>query len=270
MNDTHRTSSGGLLPADELHSTFPLAQTNLVSSSLQIMALQSRLRRALGHTVAVAGAKTYGELEERVVGNQIDSPVETRSDAPATARDSENQLPLDGCGIDLEDVDALPVADDYWEDEFYRDHFTEKEIAYCQLQSQPRQHFAVRWCAKEALRKADRRFLHLPFNHIEVCRSPDVVHLALVENGNSQLLPHRVSLTHTEQHAAAVVVISPTTDSSRSTTPQANGPPADQSVASNQSSSARNHSHVALSMAISALIIGSVALLQAFGLLANG
>ena len=59
------------------------------------------------------------------------------------------------CGIDIERVDAMPVTDDYWEHEFYKESFSKDEIAYCLLQENPRMHFAARWCAKEALVKCD-------------------------------------------------------------------------------------------------------------------
>ena len=65
----------------------------------------------------------------------------------------------------------MPVTDDYWEHEFYKESFSKDEIAYCVLQENPRMHFAARWCAKEALVKCDPAFKGQSFATMEVVRN---------------------------------------------------------------------------------------------------
>ena len=56
-------------------------------------------------------------------------------------------------GVDIEDLAALPQADDYREHPFYQDNFTSAEIAYCIRQLDARASFCGMWAAKEAILK---------------------------------------------------------------------------------------------------------------------
>lgn len=57
-------------------------------------------------------------------------------------------------GLDIEDVESMPHADDYREHPFYQDNFTATEIAYCLLQSNVRASLCGTWAAKEAILKS--------------------------------------------------------------------------------------------------------------------
>jgi phosphopantetheinyl transferase (holo-ACP synthase) len=59
-----------------------------------------------------------------------------------------------GIGIDIEEVAALPVADDYREHVFYRENFAAEELAYCIRQADVRAALCGTWAAKEAAIKA--------------------------------------------------------------------------------------------------------------------
>jgi phosphopantetheine--protein transferase-like protein len=99
---------------------------------------------------------------------------------------------------------------------FYRRCFTDEEIAYCEAQPAPAQHFAARFAAKEAAVKALSRVTNLAYWQIEVTRDEagapglriwDEARQALLDIlPDQQLL---VSLTHTDTTAAAIVVVSP-------------------------------------------------------------
>ena len=100
----------------------------------------------------------------------------------------------------------MPEADDFWEHDFYRTQFSVSEIAYCLLQSDPKVHFAVRWCAKEALKKCDRRFLSAEFASIQVSHGPDQIpFLQDISGSLPQPLPYTLALSHTDDLAMAVV-----------------------------------------------------------------
>ena len=100
-------------------------------------ALRSRLNIA---NPAVYTLKTFGELCQisgvAVSKSDIGVAVRTRDIYVSTARESqENGVAI---GIDLQSVDALPEESDFWEGEFYKQHFTGQEIAYALLQPEPR------------------------------------------------------------------------------------------------------------------------------------
>jgi phosphopantetheinyl transferase (holo-ACP synthase) len=106
----------------------------------------------------------------------------------------------------VELVENLPEADDPWTHPFYQEWFRPAEIAYCLMQEQPRLHFAARWCAKEALKKCDERFLREEMSRIELVRSPSgAVSLVHHAGETARPLPYAVSITHTPLLAAAVV-----------------------------------------------------------------
>ena len=113
-------------------------------------------------------------------------------------------------GLDIQEVGALPIPADYWEDDFYRENFDKSEIASAVVTAEPRTHLAGYWCAKEALRKCDPSFIGT---------RPDATAVAHDESGRPYLvsvtaagrtrLPHSLSISHSGQVASAVVVIGP-------------------------------------------------------------
>jgi phosphopantetheine--protein transferase-like protein len=122
----------------------------------------------------------------------------------------EERLGVDAglaCGIDIEAISALPEAEDYWEEPFYKANFTVAEIAYCVSQFNPRRHFAARWCAKEALKKCLAEYVPMEMNKIEVVRrdtgSP---FLQVLAAQGVRIPPVAVSLTHSKEWALALVV----------------------------------------------------------------
>lgn len=86
-------------------------------------------------------------------------------------------------GIDIEHVDRFASLDYATHRSFFDRLFTEKERAYCLSQSNPAEHFAVRFAAKEAVLKAgasaDIPMGAVDYTSIEVIRgefgSPTVI-----------------------------------------------------------------------------------------------
>ena len=199
----------GLSP-EAIDADFSLKSRGL-QSSVRRAALAAAIRRHLGVNIAeVYSVVTFRELEAAVFGGG--SQTALSSTKPAVLPKPAAVSALSGiddlaCGIDIEMVDAMPVADDYWEHEFYKASFSKDEIAYCLLQENPRMHFAARWCAKEALVKCDPAFKGQSFATMEVIRSESgEVSLAHHLNGTSEKPSVAVSISHTETMAAAVVV----------------------------------------------------------------
>jgi holo-[acyl-carrier protein] synthase len=177
-----------------------------LEGSIGRAALDAALRRRLGISCeAVYSAGSYGELEGAVLGTATAAPAPA---APQPAGPATPVAPAGlACGLDLELIENLPDAADFWEDEFYRQSFTSAEIAYCAKQANPRLHFAARWCAKEALRKCDPAFARVPFAAIELAQGEGgAIFLRHAGNGTAGPLPYAVSVSHTAVAAAAVVV----------------------------------------------------------------
>jgi phosphopantetheine--protein transferase-like protein len=194
-----------MLPAESLDSSTVLG--GVLSSSLGRARLDAALRSRLSiANPAVYTVKTFGELC-RVAGADIsgetaNSVVEAKSRPGLVAAGHGGATTA--LGIDIQSVASLPDASDYWETEFYQQHFTRQEIAYALLQTHPRESFAAAWCAKEALRKADNRWLSSGWKDTELTHD-EAGKPELTADGSP--IPCSVSLSHTEGIAVAVVAM---------------------------------------------------------------
>jgi holo-[acyl-carrier protein] synthase len=184
-------------------------------SSAGAMILQSIVRTATGNTGSTAGVRNFGELLARVTGQAAPNGVSAAEAAqpaviPPEVSGSLVQVGLAavGCGVDIEEVATMPDALDFWAHDFYTTHFSPEEIAYCVSQSDPRPHFAARWCAKEALKKASPIYLPLAPADIQVVRHPaGSVGLQVRTAGQWRDAPAAVSLSHSEQSAIGMVIL---------------------------------------------------------------
>lgn len=100
-------------------------------------------------------------------------------------------------GIDMESINAMPLADDFREDTFYQQNFSASEISYCILQHNPYASFAGLFAAKEAIAKTDNKYMELPFNLIEI--KHDL-------KGKPYFKDYAISISHTEAMAVSVVL----------------------------------------------------------------
>jgi phosphopantetheine--protein transferase-like protein len=192
---------------EEVGADFSLVR--FLSGSINVHLLESAVRQHLGIvSPPLHGLRTYAELEAAVLGTTA-APAGNAALAtgrpPAAGATNPTTSADVACGLDVESVSKLPVATDYWTHDFYVNTFSSVEIAYCTRQVEPRSHFAARWCAKEALKKCDAAFLAEPLVNIQVHHDESGAPvLQLVRT--QQVLPYAVSLTHSDDTAAAVVV----------------------------------------------------------------
>lgn len=211
--------------ATEVGPAFSLAHPNL-AGSLGRAKLDAKIRRRLTVRLDQLGLlRTLAELEAAVLAAQGQSgtpaaPVNNAQSEPASpanavavpapVRSAVELLPQFTCGVDLEQVSALPECADYWEEPFYQQHFTKAEIGYCLTQPNPRMHFAARWCLKEAVKKCGGEFSVLEFRHLEVAHAESGAPVIRVwREGGMTVAPLAVSLSHTEEWAVAVAVRPP-------------------------------------------------------------
>jgi len=107
---------------------------------------------------------------------------------------------MQSIGIDIEEISRFSKIKFQKRTTFYKKIFTEKEIQYCMNKKNPYQHFAVRFCAKEAAIKALQN-KKINLKDIEVVLQDNIPSLIL-PNGKKGY----VSLSHTKKYAVAVVL----------------------------------------------------------------
>jgi holo-[acyl-carrier protein] synthase len=192
----------GVAPA-EVNADFSL-QTAALASSIKKAMLIASIRKHLGVECMQAGAaKNFAELERMIAAKA--GLAAAAVDAPPAAPPEFAGMRV---GVDVERVDALPETADYETHSFYTAHFTPAERAYCAAQAAPRQHFAARWAAKEALYKCDASLHAAPFDTLEIGReNSGAPFLSRLEPGGLKRLPHALSLSHTETSAVAFVAL---------------------------------------------------------------
>jgi len=107
-------------------------------------------------------------------------------------------------GVDIETIERFENKDET----FLKRIFSPAEIEYCASKSLPAQHFAARYCAKEAVFKALSAFgiSGVEFNKIEVFHKdkvPCVRFLSELDN----VFNVKLSLSHDRTKAIAYVII---------------------------------------------------------------
>lgn len=149
-------------------------------------------------------AETVGEL--LVLLDKTPKTSVSKEEELFSATNHVNNTKNISSGIDIEMVESFRGTVDVQGDSSFKRLFTPSEMAYCMLQEDPPQHFAARFCAKEAIRKCGRIFIDLPYHQIEICHK---------ENGEpyvrilgEELKSVSISLSHTTEFAVASAILS--------------------------------------------------------------
>ncbi len=120
-----------------------------------------------------------------------------------------------GVGVDIVETARIQHSLDRFGDRFLHRVFTAGEIAYCQSMKFPARHFAARFAAKESVSKAFGTGIGraMGWRDIDVHREGSGQPFVVLEGGAKQLAAERgvtavwISLSHTEHHAVASVVL---------------------------------------------------------------
>jgi len=110
-------------------------------------------------------------------------------------------------GTDLVEVDRIRVLIEKWQSRFITRIFTADEIAYCQRQLRPALHFAGRFAAKEAVKKAlYSSGIRVPvlFRQIQIDRTSTGAPIVQLIGLSHDLC---VSISHTTSYAVATAVM---------------------------------------------------------------
>lgn len=107
-------------------------------------------------------------------------------------------------GIDIEEIRRFENKDK----EFYERIFSPLEIDYCKTKANPAQHYAARFCAKEAVFKALSSFdeKEFEFNKIEVFHKNSVPTIRFLSELEQKYCT-KLSLSHDKTKAIAYVII---------------------------------------------------------------
>lgn len=121
---------------------------------------------------------------------------------------------IQGIGTDI--IEVSRIADKLARNEYFKTHvFSENEIEYCEKQHKPNVHFAARWAVKEAYLKAfglkfigNHRLYEIETVHNEDGKpSVKLNGLSLTQHNEKKLGNIHLSISHTETHAVAYIII---------------------------------------------------------------
>ncbi len=148
--------------------------------------------------------ETYGELESKLNGNstiqQFDNSIiitPTNQSTNQPINNSYSPSGVRGIGIDIEQISSLPKTNDFRNEGFYTDNFSEKEISYCILQPSVYASFAGLFAAKEAIVKANNTYKNTKYNQLTITHN---------SSGKPEFAGMNISISHTEETAVAVAV----------------------------------------------------------------
>lgn len=120
-----------------------------------------------------------------------------------------------GIGTDMVEAARIERSLERFGEKFMKRVFTEGEITYCTSMKFPAKHFAARFAAKEAVSKAFGTGIGkaMSWRDIDVHKKESGEPF-LVLTGGAQLLAREIgmtkawiSITHTENHAVAMIVL---------------------------------------------------------------
>ncbi|MCB0272565.1 MAG: holo-ACP synthase [Bdellovibrionales bacterium] len=114
-----------------------------------------------------------------------------------------------GIGIDLEEIKTFQDHLDSKNTRFFERVFTKDEIEYCQNKPNPAQHYAARFCAKEAAVKAVSSITSAVITDFEIGMKEQKPILKNVHGSTNVLDAYNfmVSLSHAGQYAIAQVLV---------------------------------------------------------------
>jgi phosphopantetheine--protein transferase-like protein len=177
-----------------------LINRQALKSSIFLHRMYGKLADA-GFVVAdYSNINSFGELENILNGNSTtqQSNNSTIQQQNIQQNNTKHQTPNSSIGIDIESIDNLPKTNDFRNEGFYTDNFSEKEIAYCILQPNAYASFAGLFAAKEAIVKANNQYKNSKFNQLIITHNAQ---------GKPEFAGINISISHTNDSAVAVAVL---------------------------------------------------------------
>jgi len=193
-------------PAD-IKSHISLGTLGL-SSSFGLSALRSLLEAECATRIpALHPDLKVGDLLGLLDGTAPKGDCHTESGSEAAIASLSGQGNV-GLGMDIQEIELMPLASDYRTHSFYSSHFAATEIATALLKPDPRIHLCGVFCAKEAAKKSHPSLLNLRMSDLLVShdrQGKPELHLS-----DSVVLPYSydfiLSISHTARIAAATCI----------------------------------------------------------------
>lgn len=187
------------VPAEQISSETIIDRSS-VNSSITLHRMYAKLAEEGIVVEDYSGIKKFSTLLDKINGNgHTQAPVYAglKEELPGIVLPANHSIAASTVGIDMEEIDAMPRANDFREDEFYKMNFSATEIAYCILQPNPYASFAGLFAAKEAIVKANNSIRSRPFNSIIINHN---------EEGKPSYPGFNISVSHTNNMAVAIAL----------------------------------------------------------------
>jgi phosphopantetheinyl transferase (holo-ACP synthase) len=168
-----------------------------MGSSIHVHRFYSELAKEGYSFINYQDIDTVSHLLQQISGKASNGAEQLQKQADVHRVSFENNQQGASVGIDIENIEAFPVTDDFREHSFYTSNFAASEIAYCILQPNPYASFAGLFAAKEALIKANNNLQGKQFNLLVFEHS---------QTGKPQYPGYAVSISHTDSVAIAAVI----------------------------------------------------------------
>ena len=114
-------------------------------------------------------------------------------------------------GTDIVSVPRIAAILQKYPNRFSRHTYTPSEVKYCKSMPKPAVHFAGRFAAKEAVKKAilaSKAAANLPLKQIEIERLPTGEPVVHISGKLHNKLKCKVSISHTDEFATATALLS--------------------------------------------------------------
>lgn len=202
-------------PASKLSEKTILRELGL-SASLGLAILEKRIKELYGKDIpGLRWDLSLADVYQIAHGAHAQPRAEEVKSAPQAAVKKESHVRSSSqasadwdIGIDLEEIKNMPSLDKVRSDLFYKETFTDLELTGALLKPNPLASLCGIFCAKEALRKSHDDFATIPFSQLEIdhhANGKPFIRVLGAEHLSGR--PIKVSITHTEAYASAVVMV---------------------------------------------------------------
>jgi len=192
-----------------------------ITSSIEILKIQSALERKFNQKLPPLGDtwtidKIAAQVGQSSNNGTAGSAASRTSEIPGSQEripslnleSKSSALSVGGLfiGVDIEEVDHLPVTSNYRIHDFYRSLFNDEEISYALLKPEPRLHLCGIFCAKEALKKSAPELIHLRMDEIQVHHRQGRPSINTSHSSIDSRFSFQVSISHSNHYAVATVL----------------------------------------------------------------
>ena len=193
---------GKFLPDDIIFSEATPIDNTVIQGSVKLHLMYGELAD-IGYKIDdFTIISTFGDLLNILKGGSngtahpipVTRNVSVASNQQNINNKNENNLNI---GVDIIKIDQMPMVDDYRENSFYTENFSQEEISYCLLKSSPIHSFAGKFAAKEAIVKSDSNYKGKPFRDIQIKNN---------KLGQPYFNDFSLSISHDQEYAIAIAI----------------------------------------------------------------